>query len=49
VFYSVIETRDFLLFNESAQGLLNGYFIKLKVKLLFTSVSVPIYMNCIVK
>jgi hypothetical protein len=28
VFYSVIETRDFSLFNQSAQALLKGYFIK---------------------
>jgi hypothetical protein len=27
VFYSVIETRDFLLVNQSAQALLKGYFI----------------------
>jgi hypothetical protein len=27
VFYSVIETRDFSLFNQSAQALLKGYFI----------------------
>jgi hypothetical protein len=27
VFYSVIETRDFSLFNQSAQALLIGYFI----------------------
>ena len=28
MFYSVIETRDFSLFNQSAQALLKGYFIK---------------------
>jgi disulfide oxidoreductase YuzD len=28
VFYSVIETRDLSLFNQSAQALLKGYFIK---------------------
>jgi hypothetical protein len=28
VFYSVIETRDFSLFNQLAQALLKGYFIK---------------------
>ena len=27
MFYSVIETRDFSLFNQSAQALLKGYFI----------------------
>jgi hypothetical protein len=27
VFYSVIETRDVSLFNQSAQALLKGYFI----------------------
>jgi hypothetical protein len=27
VFYSVIETRDFSLFNQSTQALLKGYFI----------------------
>jgi hypothetical protein len=29
VFYSVIETRDFSLFNQSAQALLKGYFINI--------------------
>jgi phosphotransferase system glucose/maltose/N-acetylglucosamine-specific IIC component len=33
VFYSVIETRDFSLFNQSAQALLKGYFIKKYVKI----------------
>ena len=28
MFYSVIETWDFSLFNQSAQALLKGYFIK---------------------
>ena len=28
MFYSVIETQDFSLFNQSAQALLKGYFIK---------------------
>ena len=28
MFYSVIETRDFSLFNQSAQALLKCYFIK---------------------
>jgi hypothetical protein len=32
VFYSVIETRDFSLFNQSAQALLKGYFIMLNNK-----------------
>ena len=27
MFYSVIETRDFSLFNQSGQALLKGYFI----------------------
>ena len=27
MFYSVIETRNFSLFNQSAQALLKGYFI----------------------
>ena len=27
MFYSVTETRDFSLFNQSAQALLKGYFI----------------------
>ena len=27
MFYSVIETRDFSLFNQSEQALLKGYFI----------------------
>ena len=27
MFYSVIETRDFSLFNQSVQALLKGYFI----------------------
>ena len=27
MFYSVIETQDFSLFNQSAQALLKGYFI----------------------
>ena len=27
MFYSVIETRDFSLFNQSAQAVLKGYFI----------------------
>ena len=31
MFYSVIETRDFSLFNQSAQALLKGYFIKLNI------------------
>ena len=29
MFYSVIETRDFSLFNQSAQALLKGYFINI--------------------
>ena len=29
MFYSVIETRDFSLFNQSAQALLKGYFGKI--------------------
>jgi hypothetical protein len=33
VFYSVIETRDFSLFNQSAQALLKGYFIKICITL----------------
>ena len=32
MFYSVIETRDFSLFNQSAQALLKGYFIKVTIK-----------------
>ena len=28
MFYSIIETQDFSLFNQSAQALLQGYFIK---------------------
>ena len=31
MFYSVIETRDFLLFNQSAQALLKGYFINIYI------------------
>jgi hypothetical protein len=31
VFYSIIETRDVSLFNQSAQALLKGYFIKLYI------------------
>ena len=29
MFYSVIETWDFSLFNQSAQALLKGYFINI--------------------
>jgi hypothetical protein len=43
VFYSVIETQDFSLFNKSAQELLKGYFIKLNIK---TFVCVSIYRGC---
>ena len=31
MFYSVIETRDFSLFNQSAQALLKGYFINIYI------------------
>jgi hypothetical protein len=34
VFYSVIETRDFSLFNQSAQALLKGYFINIYIVVL---------------
>ena len=36
MFYSVIETRDFSLFNQSAQAFLKGYFIKICVAVLDT-------------
>jgi hypothetical protein len=41
VFYSVIETRDFSLFNQSAQALLKGYFISLLYAILGNK-----YLHC---
>jgi hypothetical protein len=38
VFYSVIETRDFSLFNQSAQALLKGYFINTVILMSFIAI-----------
>ena len=44
MFYSVIETRDFSLFNQSAQALLKGYFINLYI----TIQGVPKKMSAVI-